>query len=110
MVKARTFFAISFLGALCLVSFGCSRNDANAKPAVSITETPGAASGATVLGVNEFDFSIQLNTKTLPAGNVKFDLPNTGSQAHQLLVLETNDAADKLPLTSTDRSMRMRPA
>lgn len=62
--------------------------------------TPVAAadvSGAQVI-VELRDYAVTTNVKSLPAGKVKIGIRNTAGMAHDLTVLKTETAFDKLPI------------
>jgi uncharacterized cupredoxin-like copper-binding protein len=63
--------------------------------------------GATV-NVELKEFSISPDETTASAGDVKFVAENTGTQAHELVVLKTDLAPDALPVTegAVDESAR----
>lgn len=98
MTIGRVLLSLSILIALTV---GCGRDDPNAEPTIVVTQTQGDGRNATVIGVNEFEYSIQLNTKTAPEGPMTFDLRNTGSLAHQFLLLKTDLPSDELPLAES---------
>lgn len=45
----------------------------------------------------------QLSQSTVPAGNVEFVVTNKGKLAHEMEVIKTDLALDKLPLTNSGR-------
>ncbi|MEO7329403.1 MAG: hypothetical protein ABI193_12540 [Minicystis sp.] len=59
----------------------------------------GGASGTTV-GVALAEWSITLDKATAPAGKVSFSTENKGQDMHELVVLKTDLAEDKLPLNA----------
>ncbi len=46
------------------------------------------------------DNSIVLNQASVPSGKVTFNVKNTGTMVHELVVLQTNLAQDKIPADS----------
>lgn len=54
------------------------------------------AAGSTTVSVALTDSKITASTLTVPAGNVTFDVKNTGSMVHELVVLKTSLAEDKI--------------
>jgi uncharacterized cupredoxin-like copper-binding protein len=55
------------------------------------------------LVVVEHDFSLAVNTSTVPAGSVAFDITNEGPSSHELLAFRTDLPEDQLPLGSDGR-------
>ncbi len=53
---------------------------------------PGATVNATLT-----DTSIVLDQASVPSGKITFQVKNTGTMVHELVVLRTNVAADKIP-------------
>ena len=51
---------------------------------------------ATFLGVTEKEMSVSVDTKTFPAGPVVFAVTNGGKVEHELVLLATDEAADKI--------------
>ena len=62
----------------------------------SSTEEQGTV--GTIIGVNESEYTIRLNQRTAPAGEMKFILMNEGSIAHQFVLVKTEIPAEDLPL------------
>lgn len=59
---------------------------------------------ATFVSITEKEMLIGLDTLTVPAGPVVFSVTNSGTLTHELVVLKTNVAADKIPSDATDPS------
>jgi uncharacterized cupredoxin-like copper-binding protein len=55
---------------------------------------------ATSVDASESEFKIDLATNTSTAGPVTFHIKNAGTMVHEFVVLQTDLAADKLPVTS----------
>ena len=53
----------------------------------------------TLVNATEKDFSISLDSSSVPAGNVAFSLTNNGPSVHEFVVFRTELPPDKLPLT-----------
>jgi uncharacterized cupredoxin-like copper-binding protein len=53
------------------------------------------AGGTTKVTMDEF--SLKASPKSVTAGKVTFDMRNTGSDRHELIVIKTTKAASKLP-------------
>ncbi len=58
----------------------------------------GAAATSSDATLNEF--SISLSEKTLAAGDVTFNVANTGSIVHEFVVLKTDIAPDGIPMAA----------
>lgn len=56
----------------------------------------------TYVGVSEKEMSITLDRTSVPAGPVVFGVTNAGAVEHELAVIKTSLAADKLPTRATD--------
>lgn len=59
------------------------------------------ASGGTI-NATLTDSKITLDRTNIPAGNVTFVVKNTGSITHELVVVKTDLAADKIPVDAED--------
>ena len=53
--------------------------------------------GATTVNATLTDNSIVLNQASVPSGKITFNVKNTGTMVHELAVLQTNLAQDKIP-------------
>src|SRR5215208_6828256 len=58
----------------------------------------GGAGGATTVNADEKEFSIGLDKTTVPAGDVTFNVKNTGAIEHEFVVIDTDTQADALPV------------
>jgi uncharacterized cupredoxin-like copper-binding protein len=56
------------------------------------------AAGATVVTADLKEFSITLDTTTVPAGDVDFVISNTGTIEHEFVVVATDTPAADLPV------------
>jgi len=83
-----------------MVLAGCSSNDEG-----GTTGSTGGATGLkTTVEVSEQEFAILPAADSAPAGDVTFDVTNTGpDEVHEFVVLATDLAADALP-TNKDGS------
>lgn len=71
---------------------------AAAAPAVP-TQTPGAAvAGAPTVKVSLADFSLKVDVATAKAGDVNFNVANTGAAPHEFFIVKTDLAPDGLPV------------
>jgi uncharacterized cupredoxin-like copper-binding protein/mono/diheme cytochrome c family protein len=60
--------------------------------------TPAASSAQSAVGIDEKEFSITVADATVAAGNVEFDVKNSGAIAHNIRLIKTDLAPDKLPV------------
>jgi uncharacterized cupredoxin-like copper-binding protein len=58
----------------------------------------GAASGPTKVTVTMNEWGVTLSQASVPAGKVTFVLKNTGKLTHELVILKTELASDKIPM------------
>src|SRR6266508_3563590 len=70
---------------------------ATAAPAAT-TATSGGTSGPITAGMKEYAFD--LSSSSAPAGKVTFKITNNGKITHEFVVLQTDLAFDKLPMTA----------
>lgn len=61
-----------------------------------------AQSGPAKVTVTMEEWSVKLSQSTVPAGPVTFVLKNNGKLTHELAILKTDLAHDKIPLRPTD--------
>jgi len=74
---------------------------ATASPTPSATTAPSATPGGgapTSLSVTMTEFAVKVDKSDAPAGSVVFKTTNGGTIDHELRVIKTDLAADKLPL------------
>jgi uncharacterized cupredoxin-like copper-binding protein len=81
--------------AVALVLAACS---STASP--SATANGGGGGGGTTVNVTLSEFKVELDKTEIPAGNVTFQVKNTGALVHEFVVFKTDDAEDKLPVES----------
>jgi uncharacterized cupredoxin-like copper-binding protein len=73
---------------------GGNDNKSSTSSATSTTTTPGPTTVNASLG----EYFIKLDKSSLGAGQVRFNVSNTGKIKHEFVVLRTNIAPGKLPL------------
>lgn len=96
---------------LVAIATGCGSNKtSSATPSKTSSETSAAAAGATpaeasktggasaVNGVMK-EFSITSDKTVVAAGNVKFTIANKGKMTHEFIVVKTDLAVNKLPMS-----------
>jgi len=59
-----------------------------------------SAGGGTTVAVDEKEFAIGVNPTSIPAGDVKFSIKNSGTVVHEFVVIDTDLASDQLPQAS----------
>lgn len=57
----------------------------------------GGTSGGTGIALEMKEWTVAPSKTTLPAGSTTFNVKNTGSTAHDLIILKTDAAPDALP-------------
>lgn len=82
--------------AVALVLAACS---STASP--TATAGGGGGGGGTTVNATLSEFKVELDKTEIPAGNVTFQVKNTGALVHEFVVFKTDDAADKLPVASS---------
>jgi len=83
------------IGVLALAGFGGPANaDSGGSTAI---QAPTAERFSVVNATLSDDMNITLDRYSVPAGNVHFLVTNAGGSTHELVVLKTDLAADKLP-------------
>jgi uncharacterized cupredoxin-like copper-binding protein len=61
-----------------------------------------APSGPSKVTVSMDEWSVKLSQNSVPAGEVTFALKNNGKLSHELAILKTNLAHDKIPARAND--------
>jgi uncharacterized cupredoxin-like copper-binding protein len=88
----KLFICVAVVSLLTIVSCGGGGDKNQAKASAA-----GAATRPVVQVAFEADFKVTADPATVPAGTVKFTAKNNDDQEHELVVLRTDLAADKLP-------------
>ena len=99
--------------ALALAGCGSSSKKGSSSPTTAagggVTVPTTAKSGATTVNVVVSDtkglsasMTLVATPASAPAGNVTFTVKNTGTIDHEVVVLKTTTAFDKLPITTFD--------
>jgi caa(3)-type oxidase subunit IV len=101
-------FGLALAGAILIALISIFWNDQTEhrpapKPFVKAEAGAAPAGGAaaavsTAVGVTEHEFAITLAAAEAPAGQVKFEISNSGAVAHNIYVIKTDLAPDKLPV------------
>src|SRR6188472_2785200 len=83
-----------------VVAAGCSAGSSPTPPSAASSPIAGTSPGATSVSAKLSEFKIELGATTAPAGPVTFAVTNGGTTLHEFVVLRTDLAPDKLPLTA----------
>ena len=103
-VVAVLIASVAMVAALVAVGFAARAvDDSNKKTTLAVgsssaANAPTAAAPVTPLPVTEHDFAIQPAPASLPAGLIDLAVTDRGPSAHEMLIFQTDLAADKLPL------------
>ncbi len=99
----RVVFSFVAAGILGLLLLGCDDDSTNGAPSAPSEATPSSTEEqgvvGTVIGVNESEYTIRLNRRTAPGGEMKLILMNEGDIAHQFVVVKTELLAEDLPIS-----------
>ena len=89
--------------ALTLLLVACSAGEASPSTDVSLVPStagtvasPSLPAGVVAVSLNEMD--LVLSSEMAPAGEVTFQIKNTGELPHELVVIRTEKDADELPV------------
>ena len=104
--RPRVAIGLSLAVIAAIVLVGCSNPASSGASSAASPEASSAASsdeGATV-NVTLTEWAVVLDTASVPAGNVLFNVTNAGLQfKHEFVVIKTDLAPDALPADSTGR-------
>ncbi|HET9728596.1 MAG TPA: plastocyanin/azurin family copper-binding protein [Acidimicrobiia bacterium] len=112
-MRARLFIigAALMVAPLLITACGSSSKGSSSTPTTTgggVT-VPTTASGATTVHVTVSDtkgldgpMTLTADTSSVPAGDVTFTVKNTGTIDHEVVVLKTDTAFDKLKITTFD--------
>ncbi len=89
----RYIIGLAAVVALCSATAGCGDDD---------TAADDDSSSDGKIGVTLSDFDIQLDSTSVPAGEVVFDIDNQGPSTHEFVVVQSDKAADALPTADGD--------
>jgi len=93
------------LSALVAVGIGAfvSTHAAAAQPAGPTRVADQAQQASTRMTVTLADYSIMLETPSVPAGDVTFDVVNTGDEVHEMVVFKSDMDIKSLPQSATNK-------
>lgn len=96
--RKLTLLSLLAIGALALVACGGSDdNDDDASPTMEASATESSGSDEATIAFTLADFEIT-GPATVAAGNVRIDATNDSTQAHELVIIRSEAAADELPV------------
>jgi uncharacterized cupredoxin-like copper-binding protein len=103
-MRRRRVVVVSLLAALSLVAAACGDDDEGGTTAATGGAT-GETMGGTTVDVTVQEFAVLPATDSAPAGDVTFNVTNTGPEdTHEFVVFKTDLAPDALP-TAPDGSV-----
>jgi len=93
-MNTRPHAVLLLVAVLALLSTSCSKNE----------EAGGGdgTGGGGGVGVTLADYSVTLDSSSLSAGDVTFNVTNDAGQVHEFVVVKTDLAEDALPLAEGD--------
>lgn len=102
--KHKIFIAMLAVAAIGLIAAGCGDDDESATGAESTStevapaDAADAGGGGGTVDVSLGEMFIELDTDTIAAGKVTFDVTNDGKLDHEFIVIETDRAGGDLPV------------
>jgi uncharacterized cupredoxin-like copper-binding protein len=75
---------------------GATKVDATSATAVTAASVPTVNPNARIVNATLTDNKIILDQATVPSGKITFQVTNTGTMVHEMVVLKTDVAADKI--------------
>lgn len=90
LALARPLVALALLAGVLGVA--CDGDDD--EPSANGTSTP----DETTVAVTLDEWSVEADPDTVPSGEVRFEAENAGTQAHELVIIRSDLAADALPV------------
>lgn len=107
--KLVTTVALAGLAGVSVFLAGCGQSQTGGTPSQqgATTASPQSAAGASQPGSVKSElgeFYIKLDKDSVPAGKITFTVTNVGKMEHELIILKTDLAVDKLPTEKDDPS------
>jgi uncharacterized cupredoxin-like copper-binding protein len=93
-MNRRPHAALLLVAVLALLSVSCSKDEDS-----SGGDGTGGGGG---VGVTLADYSVTLDSTSLSAGDVTFNVTNDAGQVHEFVIVQTDLAEDTLPLAEGD--------
>jgi uncharacterized cupredoxin-like copper-binding protein len=75
---------------------GATKVDATSAPTIAATSVPTVNPNARIVNATLTDNKIVLDQATVPSGKITFLVSNAGTMTHEVVVLKTDIAADKI--------------
>ncbi len=94
-MKKRSRIVLPLVAMLALLGASCSNDDGGDTSGGSTGG--GSTGGDGGIGVTLADYSVTLDSTSLTAGEVTFDVTNDAGQVHEFVVVQTDLAEDALP-------------
>lgn len=94
----RFLLAASVMAILATSIGACGGDDNKSSTSSTTSATTTTSTGQTTVNASLGEYFIKLDTSSIPAGSVRFDVSNDGKIEHEFVVIKTNLAPDKLPL------------
>jgi len=94
-MKKRSRIVLPLVAMLTLLGASCSNDDGGGTGGGSTGG--GSTGGGGGIGVTLADYSVTLDSTSLTAGEVTFDVTNDAGQVHEFVVVQTDLAEDALP-------------
>jgi uncharacterized cupredoxin-like copper-binding protein len=98
-MKKRSRIVLPLVALLVLLGSSCSNDDGGGTGGGTGGASTGGSStgGGGGVGVTLADYSVTLDSTSLTAGEVTFDVTNDAGQVHEFVVVQTDLAEDALP-------------
>ena len=90
----KHYLVYPLVAALAIAAAACSSSSSSTSAAGTTTSSTGGSS----IAATEKDFEISLDPSTASAGEVTFDISNEGPSTHEFVVVQSDLAADQLPV------------
>ena len=104
ITTSRTIRSLAAIGAISAISVGAVACGSSSEPAsTAAASTTAATDAVTTVPVTmgtPTEFSLDLGTTTIPAGEVTFTVKNDGSMVHEFVVLKTTTPGADLKVTN----------
>jgi len=91
----KHYLVYPLVAALAIVAAACSSSSSSSSSAAGTTTS---SAGGSTIAATEKDFEISLDPSTASAGEVTFNISNEGPSTHEFVVVQSDLAADKLPV------------
>ena len=97
--RATRFVLLFAMGALSLALLAACSSDSDDEGEATAAATEAMSEGAeTTVTATLSEFVVELGASSAPAGEITFEAENTGTLAHELVIVRSDLAPDALPL------------